>query len=204
MPRSQHSLAEDLTEAVKTRFHDEITAKHSRVGGRTFLPRDENWDWQSVAKYILKHNLPYAEWVHFVVNHMAVPRPSHLKSDELQRQFRETRNNRHKHAKNTIRIQLASDQARVEGALYRMIESVELGEVEMEREQIIQYVALSRTTDLCPLFRYCWLRSEEIEPGEDLFAEAMNQYAVYPELYDSVWGALIPADFREQAKAYGR
>jgi hypothetical protein len=72
----------------------------------------------------------------------------------------------------------------------------------MTYEQSVQFVLLDENLSLSALFRYCIARRAKcFDIARRYRTSAAVQYVRQRELYDTVWGALIPPKFKMKAQS---
>lgn len=187
---------------VQSCFTGEMRAKQERLRqAPNYTPGD--WDWLSIAAFIVDKNLPIPEWTRYVVDEMRVPQPNHLKSPKILGRYLTTESYRLLRSKRVVRDMLETSKARAFTELSMLLEGQSAGdfEQEMTREDLIGMVLANGAASFTPLFRYCWARDQQMNRlAESYYVGAVCQYLTSADVYDEVWGEWVPKDFRAEVR----
>lgn len=217
--RSAVSILAEIAEAIKDRFVAEYRRKLTAHGGY-----DTNWKpgptwnggkvqrsgrtyssvWERTAKWIIRHKIPIAEYIYFIVwdyKPRSMPLPGDLTSEKALLAFRKQRQG----DPNTLREQhetaFSSQKAVLSLRLAYYAEAREMDILQLTNEELQRAIIEDPYLELSALFRYCLAYSEDLHDLADrLFLPAVYQYTVESDHYDEVWKDWIPDEFRRKAR----
>lgn len=199
---ARHDVVQMLGAGIREVFVAEMRKKQIlaakpptyRVGGR--------WDWDKIADFLLRRNLPVVPWVRFVVNYCNRTQPNHLFSPKIYGIYLETADDREHEVEEEMRQELEGFKSTVQVQLQNILDAVEDGDADqMSEEDVICAVLCDSVQPLSWLFRYCWAASRGMQDVMDEYrAAAACEYLFAPDYYDQIWGTWLPTEFTRMVR----
>lgn len=190
-------------EAIRTAWINGMRRLESRLLGRESTYGDHGlgrWDrqqiWRQIAQRCAARRIPPLRLINFVLSRWTTPRlpsPSVLIRAEMLAAYESQP--RPTASEFAVEFTIQQEAARLQ--IYRL-RDYNMG---LSERELYYYTLLDHSISMSALFRYCLAHQLEMHDVVDrFFAAALDQYLDEHELYERVWGSLIPQSLKDTAR----
>lgn len=198
--RSPHAIREELSALLRQAYIDERKNWHRGRGGEVENYRPSNkWNdvWPRMADFFLKHQIEnYRAFIHVQFtkhgNLSCCPTPKACYGPAALRRWEKYKPN-----KRTIEMALRLQSIKLQEELQKYTN----WQKDWTQRQVETMVLYDHDNGLTALFRYCGAVKIERDDIADVYHyAALLQYLFGQEIYNEVWGDLIPQSLKDEAR----